>query len=285
MKKITFIIAVLFLSSTIYAQTSITTDSVSKLPLCSGSTTIITYQTTGTFPFFGTTFTAQLSSSSGSFANPVNIGSTPINSKLILATIPKNTTSGIFYKVRVISSNPADTGTVSPNSMFIVQPSAFSQILELCQGGSKTLNASLPGAKYTWSNGATTQSITPSDTGIYSVTIKDPILNCKSTVSDTLTTLTCTVGVGIDENIFENDFSVYPNPGTGQFSIQLSNANTKDLVITITNLIGQEVYKICDKNDSSEYRKVIDIDHLPKGVYFLNLNLGTEGKTKKIIVQ
>jgi hypothetical protein len=56
----------------------------------------------------GNTVTAQLSDASGSFANPVNIGSiTATASGTINATIPAGTPSGTGYKIRVVSSNPA----------------------------------------------------------------------------------------------------------------------------------------------------------------------------------
>jgi gliding motility-associated-like protein len=44
----------------------------------------------------------------------------------------------------------------------------------LCQGQNTTLNASNPGSTYLWSTGATTQTISVSTTGIYTVTITDP---------------------------------------------------------------------------------------------------------------
>ena len=53
-------------------------------------------------------FTAQLSNASGSFATPVNIGTTTATlSGNINATIPSGTAAGIGYRVRVVSGNPA----------------------------------------------------------------------------------------------------------------------------------------------------------------------------------
>lgn len=56
----------------------------------------------------GNIFTAQLSDSSGSFANPVNIGTlTATTSSYINARIPRNTVYGTNYRIRVIGSNPS----------------------------------------------------------------------------------------------------------------------------------------------------------------------------------
>jgi autotransporter-associated beta strand protein len=69
----------------------------------------------------GNTFTAQLSDNTGSFASPVNIGSgssSPVN-----ITIPPNTPSGTnSYKIRVVSSNPIVTGSVSSTFTIINLP-------------------------------------------------------------------------------------------------------------------------------------------------------------------
>ncbi len=56
-----------------------------------------------------------------------------------------------------------------------------------CQGGSVTLTAS-SGASYLWSNGATTQAITVSSSGNYSVTVTNAN-NCSSTSQPTLVTV------------------------------------------------------------------------------------------------
>jgi hypothetical protein len=52
-------------------------------------------------------FTAQLSSSTGSFTTPINIGSIEaVSSGFIEAIIPSGTTAGLGYRIRVVSSNP-----------------------------------------------------------------------------------------------------------------------------------------------------------------------------------
>ena len=60
----------------------------------------------------GNVFTAQLSNLSGSFANPINIGTlSGTNAGIINASIPTGTVIGSGYRIRVISSNLPITGT------------------------------------------------------------------------------------------------------------------------------------------------------------------------------
>ena len=70
------------------------------------------------------TYTAQLSSSSGSFSSPVPIGTTvsDANSGTISATIALGTATGTGYRIRVISSNPAVTGTDNGTNLTINLP-------------------------------------------------------------------------------------------------------------------------------------------------------------------
>lgn len=74
---------------------------------CVGDTFTVYYSTNKAYKT-GNTFTVQLSNASGSFANPVSIGSTTAtNSGSIFCTIPSNTTSGNGYRIRIASTAPA----------------------------------------------------------------------------------------------------------------------------------------------------------------------------------
>lgn len=81
----------------------------------------VPFTTTSTF-VAGNTFTAQLSNATGSFANPVNIGTTSgTGSGTINATIPSSTAAGTGYRIRVVASNPAVNGTNNGTDLLIDQ--------------------------------------------------------------------------------------------------------------------------------------------------------------------
>ncbi len=88
----------------------ITTGAVNS-SYCPGSSVSVPYTAAGTFNS-GNVFTAQLSNGSGSFASPVSIGSaTGVSSGSISAAIPANAVAGTGYRIRVIGSSPATTGS------------------------------------------------------------------------------------------------------------------------------------------------------------------------------
>jgi uncharacterized repeat protein (TIGR03803 family) len=100
-------------------QASNITTSVNSNNFCVGSSLNVAYTATGSYGA-ANIFTAQLSNASGSFANPVAIGNTTsATSGTIEAVIPANTTSGTGYRIRVVSSNQAVTGSDNGNDLTI----------------------------------------------------------------------------------------------------------------------------------------------------------------------
>jgi hypothetical protein len=98
---------------------------ISPTSFCSGSSLTVSFIATGTYNA-GNIFTAQLSNASGSFASPVNIGSVSATaSGTINAAIPSNTTAGSGYRIRVVSDNPAITGSDNGTNIAITATSTF----------------------------------------------------------------------------------------------------------------------------------------------------------------
>ncbi len=93
-----------------------------------GYTTTIDFISTGSFS--GNTYSVQLSNAAGSFASPVTIGTlvSNLNSETITCTIPASTPSGTGYQMRVVSSGPAITGSVSNPFEIILSSTAQAPI-------------------------------------------------------------------------------------------------------------------------------------------------------------
>ncbi|MBK7388835.1 MAG: T9SS type A sorting domain-containing protein [Bacteroidetes bacterium] len=93
------------------AFSSITTSSIATTNYCAGAALNVSFTTNGSANA-GNIFTAQLSNASGSFASPDSIGSlTSTTAGTIACVIPAGTASGTGYRIRVVSSNPAVTGS------------------------------------------------------------------------------------------------------------------------------------------------------------------------------
>lgn len=78
---------------------------------------------------------------------------------------------------------------------------------------------------------------------------------------------------------------VYPNPGNGKLTVSFS-ANAKgDVMISITDSKGAEVYTKNIDGFSGEFSDQVDISGKGKGTYYLKISQGDESVTKKILVE
>lgn len=133
---------------------TISTSAVIPFFYCQSSAVSVPFTVTGTFNG-GNIFTAELSDASGSFAAPTAIGTlTGTTDGTISATMPPLTPQGNRYRIRVIGSNPATTGTDNGTNLAINPiPALYTMTGErsYCDGGDGViigLNNTELGANY-----------------------------------------------------------------------------------------------------------------------------------------
>lgn len=85
--------------------------------------------------------------------------------------------------------------------------------------------------------------------------------------------------LSIDE-LSETDFSVYPNPSNGEFTINLDSDAKESTTLVVRNVVGQTVI---NKNIAlaGKSKEVISLKDYSKGIYFLTI----KNKTVKLIVE
>jgi hypothetical protein len=169
-------------------------------PICRGSEIQIPF-TLNDPVNSGNVFTAQLSDANGSFANAVNIGSlSSIEDGVIDATIPLSAIEGAGYRIRVISSNPVQLGSVNPNNLIINptpnQPASIQSTngTTICANESTVLSiASQVGVSYSWllngqAVGANNNSIEVTNSGTYTIQLSNSCGSITSTANLQLST-------------------------------------------------------------------------------------------------
>lgn len=88
------------------------------------------------------------------------------------------------------------------------------------------------------------------------------------------------IGIKEDKKL---EFSIYPNPSNGVFSISLNNQSS-DIDLVIKNILGQIVHE--DKVSVSTNSTDLNLQHLKKGLYIVDLvEENTISKTGKIIIR
>jgi hypothetical protein len=124
--------------------------------VCNGNSFDVTFKANRTYSS-GNVFTVQLSDSTGSFSIHTNIGTdTATTGSTINCTVPGYVTAGLNYRLRVVSSNPAETGEEYRSSIRIATdtPAVPSLVttgtFKLCGGKSIRLNATSANSIITW---------------------------------------------------------------------------------------------------------------------------------------
>jgi len=119
--------------------------------------------------------------------------------------------------------------------------------------------------------------------GVFPITYTVTDTNsCTSAASNNITVQDCT---GIEDNANSDNVSVYPNPTIGSFTITILNANFAEMVISIVDIQGKDVYTSSDKNVSGTFTKEINFSELSKGVYYIRVSTDANVIVKKLIVQ
>ncbi len=125
----------------------------------------------------------------------------------------------------------------------------------------------------------------PQAAGVGSHTITYTITDgngCTNSSSQNITVNNC---IGIIESSNTYFVNVYPNPTQGSFVLVIDNASIDELLISVVDMQGKEVFSVREKNITTEYRKQIDLSDVSKGIYFIKLSTGSDVKVQKLIIQ
>lgn len=77
---------------------------------------------------------------------------------------------------------------------------------------------------------------------------------------------------------------IFPNPFTRDVSLAIETKNNiSNSTFTITNTIGQQVYLKRESNLNNGYTNTINLSHLAKGIYFLEITIDGEHLVKKLV--
>ena len=88
---------------------------------------------------------------------------------------------------------------------------------------------------------------------------------------------------GIEFTELDKNISIYPNPTSGEFSIDFNDTWEGDVNCKITDIFGRSIYTNILDNKSSNSSHKIDIRDSNDGVYIIQLVQGEKKTMKKII--
>ncbi len=94
-------------------------------------------------------------------------------------------------------------------------------------------------------------------------------------------------GITTEQQAGNAQIQVYPNPFTSDVSISVNfnQSGERAANFAITNLSGQTVYQKQENNLASNYTKMLDLNYLPNGVYFVAVEVDGECAVKQVVKQ
>ncbi len=275
--------------------------------LCAGIPFNLSYYTDRAFTS-GNTFSVQLSDATGSFTSPTVVGSvTATTSGSITCTIPAATPAGAGYKLRIVSTLPAQTteeiavavnGSASPTVSLAASPAVIvGKTAAVGMGSSVTFTATTTNAtSYTWKKNRVPIAGAPNSNTYVA------IANIQFTNNDTISVVArgnsaCAspdsatdyvamlINVGIDDAAKEMNVNAYPNPSNGSFSIKGYLPVNGTLQISVYNTIGQLVLTKEATVKANEVNETIQLGTVSAGIYQVKISDETSSKTMRVTVQ
>ena len=150
-----------------------------------------------------------------------------------------------------------------------------------CCDGTATANLAggFPPFTYAWScTGQTTLTVTGLCAGTCDVLVTDS-MGCA-------TFMTCTISqppLSIEYLNFYSMVSIYPNPNTGQFTLEMDLQEETKLSIKLYHITGQMIYSKEIGSITGNYSMQTDLSGNPKGMYYLQVGTDNDLVTQKII--
>ncbi len=147
--------------------------------------------------------------------------------------------------------------------------------------GPTTLVCTVPNVNYQWLNcagddtiipGATSQSFSPTENGLYAV------IASQGTCVDTSVCIFVNQINGLDEFDFES-LTVYPNPTNGTFTIDFGASSYSSVEVTITNALGQVVSEANFENSPTFDMSI----NGTTGIYFVIIRAENRSSVVKIV--
>lgn len=86
-----------------------------------------------------------------------------------------------------------------------------------------------------------------------------------------------------NEDFVLNNFSLYPNPNKGSFTVQFDSLTTNEIAISVFDLRGRNIFEKTYSN-TGLFSQNIALDAVQKGIYLVTIKDGDKKMVKKIVV-
>lgn len=88
--------------------------------------------------------------------------------------------------------------------------------------------------------------------------------------------------VGMEENILDSGFSVFPNPSNGLVNLQFELPSASNVTFVVTNMLGERVMEQSSSASVGSQQVTLDMSELAEGSYFVSLQADGLVATRKV---
>ncbi len=91
--------------------------------------------------------------------------------------------------------------------------------------------------------------------------------------------------LGVSDNLDLKNISIYPNPTSGIVYLDISSINLEKVTVSVTNIIGQELYTKSYDKVANEFHTTLDLGGFAKGTYLIKIESDKGNSMQKITLQ
>ncbi|MGD1846095.1 MAG: beta strand repeat-containing protein [Salibacteraceae bacterium] len=223
----------------------------------------------------------------GTIASAINGGAAPFtylwnDANAQTGAIASNLVAGNYQLVATDANGCQDSSTANVNFDFatpVVDLGPATGVI--CETYSYTLSPGAGFANYLWSTNETTVSIEATTAGTYTVQAID-INGCANSDSIVLTVDPC-VGIATVEE--EALVAMYPNPTTGEVTLEFDGLTGDVVQVTVFTLEGQLVAQEQWNTTGSDFRGELNLSGQAQGVYLVKVATDSQSVVKRLLIQ
>lgn len=90
---------------------------------------------------------------------------------------------------------------------------------------------------------------------------------------------------GIEDPTSVRAIEVFPNPSSGLFNLSVHLVRSENLVMTVTDALGRQVFSQIWAASAGQFRRPIDLSSFPQGVYLLMIDAGGHRYNRRLAVR
>lgn len=218
-------------------------------------------------------------------ANQIGTVSVPMTGQISSVSVFNNITHTYLSDVITDISSPTNPTTFvkafnrscgSTNGSLNLKFTAGGAAIN-CTAGGTTLQTVTPGESFAAFNGQNPQ-------GTWKLRVYDTFTGDNGTLNSWSIEI-CTQQVAlITEDFGLDNFSIFPNPNNGNFSVKFDSKSSNEIAIEVHDIRGRQIFNKVYQN-TGLFEQNVQLNNVETGVYMVTVKDGNRKEVKKIVIE